>query len=170
MIETKKMNQAEYAKRIKELTAIAELIRTRQDEKQSVLKDFRLEKQRYRSGKISNKAFASSVKKVNKELLKLDNAIRQNIKNIKTISDIIRKFTDVQNPRHFRASLTGIKIVSYKKKKKVIKKKAAIKKKKTIKKKIIKKKIAKKKTRPKKKAIKKKKVIKKKKIIKKKKK
>jgi uncharacterized protein YukE len=112
------MNEAEFAKVVKELTAVAELIRTRQDEKQSILKEFLKEKQRFKSGKISRKAFSSSTKKVNKELSKLDNSIKQNIKNVKKVSDRIKKIAGRQVPKHFRVVLTGIKNVGGKKKRK----------------------------------------------------
>jgi len=118
MVETKKMNEAEFAKVVKELSAVAELIRTRQDEKQAVLKDFEKEKQRFKSGKISEKAFNSSVKKINKELSKLDKAIKQNIKTAKRINDRLRKASDRQVPKHLKVTMTGIKSVSSKKKKK----------------------------------------------------
>ena len=111
------MNEVEFAKVVKELTAVGELIRTRQDEKQSVLKDFTKEKQRFRSGKISEKAFTSSVKKVNKELSRLDKAIKQNIKGVKRVSERVKQIADRQAPKHFRVVLTGIKTVSKKKKK-----------------------------------------------------
>ena len=118
MADTKKMDEAKFSKVVKELTAFGELIRTRQDEKQSVLNEFEKEKKRFKSGKISKKAFASSVKKVNKELSKLDVAIKHNILQERRITNKIKVIAINQAPKKFRVTMTGIKLLSKKKKKK----------------------------------------------------
>ncbi|UCG95263.1 MAG: hypothetical protein JSV92_04435 [archaeon] len=125
LVKTKKMNETDFAKIVKELTAVAEMIRTNQDEKQSVLDDFDKERTRYRLGKISKKAFSSSVRKVNKELSRLDNAIKKGMGNVNTLSTRISNFSERQKPNRFTVSLEGIKLVSggKKKKKKPAKKK-----------------------------------------------
>jgi len=133
MAKTKKMDEADFAKMVKEITAVAEMIRTHQDEKQSVLDDFEKEKKRYLSGKISKKAFNSSVKKVNKELSKLDSGIRSGIKKAEVLARRISGFSERQRPKMYSVKLTGINLRTAGKKKP--KKKAAKKTRKKAKKK-----------------------------------
>lgn len=135
MVKTKKMNEADFAKIVKELTAVAEMIRTRQDEKQSVLDEFDREKMRYRLGKISKKAFDSSVRKVNRELLRLDNGIKSGMKSVNTMSTRIRNFAEKQKPINFVAALAGIRFAASKKRPKKAKPKRKPVKKKAVKKK-----------------------------------
>lgn len=116
MVKTKKMNETDFAKIVKELTAVAEMIRTHQDEKQSVLDEFDQEKMRYRLGKISKKAFDSSVRKVNWELSRLDNGIKNGMKIVNTLSIKIENFAERQKPNRFLATLNGIKFVPDRKK------------------------------------------------------
>jgi hypothetical protein len=118
MTEEKKLNEAAFAKIVKEISAHGELIRTRQNEKQAVLNHFRSERQSYLNGKISRKAFESSVRKVNKELSGLDSSIRKSIKNMMHLSNSAKKMAASQSPRHLRATMSGIKDISLKKKRK----------------------------------------------------
>ena len=122
MVQTKKMNEVSLAKLIKELNALGELIRARQDEKQALLNEFDREKARFRGGKISEKALASSVAKSNKELAKLDANIRATIQKANGLSVRIKAFTSAQSPKTFRTSLTGISLPAARKKKAVKKK------------------------------------------------
>ena len=109
MATEKKMDEAGFESIIKEISAHAEMVRTHQDEKQSAMNDFDKERQRFRSGKISKRAVASSSVKVNKELKKLDASIRKDISNLTKAAHQARNFAVRQAPKSFRASLSGIK-------------------------------------------------------------
>lgn len=98
-VKTKKMMEPAFAKVIKEITANAELIRTRQDEKQAVLNEFDKEKKRYKTGKISAQALRSSTIKTNKELGKIDDSIRSAIKKVGNLTIGARKFAVKQSPK-----------------------------------------------------------------------
>jgi len=104
----KKMDESDFSEIVKEVTAVGEMIRTHQDEKQSVMNDFVREKDRYRKGKISKKALDSSAKKVNKELSKIDHAIRKDIRSLASVANQTKKFAAKQAPRTFRASVSGV--------------------------------------------------------------
>ena len=145
MVQTKKMNESVFAKLLKDFNVVGELIRARQDEKQAIMDQFVAENKRFYFGKISENALASSVRKTNKELARLDKEIRKAISRSKDLSDRARKLTADQAPRSIKATLSGISSGANKKvvKKKVVKKKTA--KKKVVKKKVVKKKTAKKK-------------------------
>lgn len=108
MPEEKKMNESDYAKIVKELAACGELIRTHQDEKQAALDEFDKELDRFKSGKISQKALASSVRKVNNELSKIDKALRNDIRRVASVSSHARSMANRQAPRHIRVSMKGI--------------------------------------------------------------
>jgi uncharacterized protein YukE len=112
----KKMDQSDFAQISKELTAYAEIIRSRQDQKQVIIDDFNKERKRYRNGKISKKALASSVPRVRKELQRLNNEIRKNIRNLHHVAERVKKFASRQTPKHFKVSLSGISLVGNKKK------------------------------------------------------
>jgi len=123
MIKTKRMNEFAFAKIIKEINAAGEFIRAKQDEKQSVIIDFEKEKNRYRAGKISETALASSVRKTNKELKRLDQAIRDAIAKARDLSDRAKDSARAQAPRVVRAKIAGIRKPAKKKKKRRPKKK-----------------------------------------------
>ncbi|MCD4771023.1 hypothetical protein K8R30_01235 [archaeon] len=133
MAKSKKMNEAALAKLVKELDSVGELILTRQDEKQVVMNDFDAERARYVKGRISEDTLLSSSKKTNAELIKLDKNIREAIIKVGKISMNIRAFAIRQAPKVFRASVSGVKPISRKKKVKKAKK-AKKAKKKTVKK------------------------------------
>ncbi len=109
MATEKKMDEGAFEAIVKEVSAFGELIRTHQDEKQSALDDFDTERDRYKAGKISKRALASSVIKVNKELKKLDFALRKDISNLAKATYQARNFALKQAPRSFRATMSGIK-------------------------------------------------------------
>jgi hypothetical protein len=108
MAKTKQLNVSFLAKLIKELNATGELIKVRQDEKQSVINDFEKEKRSYKSGKISESALISSVKKTNKEFMRLDENIRDAMSKSRKIADQIKTLTSNQAPRVFRAHVIGV--------------------------------------------------------------
>ena len=55
MATEKEMNQSSFIKIAKEINAYAEVIRSRQDQKQVIIDDFNKERKRYKAGKISRK-------------------------------------------------------------------------------------------------------------------
>lgn len=126
MVQTRKMNESFFVKMLKDLTVAGELIRARQDEKQSLLDEFDLECKRFFFGKISQKALAASVTKTNFELQRLDKSIREAIKKARSLSDREMKLVGDQAPIGYRATISGISGGS--KKKKAAKKKTAKKK------------------------------------------
>lgn len=146
MVQTKKMNEQFFVKLQKDFTTTGELIRARQDEKQSLLDEFDLESKRFFFGKISQKSLLASIKKTNDELHRLDKSIRDSIKKSRSLSDREMKLIGDQAPVGYRATLSGV--TGGVKKKKAVKKKVV--KRKPVKKKIAKKK-AKKRTAKKKK-------------------
>lgn len=155
MVQTKKMNEVFFAKLLKEFTVAGELVRARQEEKQSLLNEFDQESKRFFFGRISERALISSVKKTNKELVRLNKEIKKNIARSRSASDRAMKLVSAQAPIGYRATLSGI--TGGKKKKKAVKKKKVVKKKPAKKKKAVKKrKPAKKKKVVKKKAVKRK--------------
>jgi hypothetical protein len=171
MAQAKKMNENEFAKLVKEFSAVGELIRARQEEKQSVMDAFLVEKKRHMAGKISTKTLESSVKKTNTELLRLDKQIRDIISRTNKLGDMAKAFASKQAPKVFRAKNAGVFLLNSgsKKKKKAPAKKKVVAKKPAVKKKVVKKKpVAKKKPAAKKKAPAKKKPAVKKKVVKKK--
>ena len=116
MVNEKKLDESAYAKIVKEIAAHGELIRTRQNEKQAVLDHVDSEKASYHQGKIAKKGFESSVRKINKELSNLDKSIRKSVKNAEIACNKARRMAAAQAPRHFRATMSGLRIVAAKKK------------------------------------------------------
>jgi hypothetical protein len=151
MVQTKKMNESSFAQLLKNFNVVGELIRARQDEKQGLLNEFDSECKRFFFGKISEKALASSVRKTNSEISRLDAEIRKNITEAKRVSGRATNLCSAQAPRRFRATLSGITGEGAKKpmKKKVVKKKPVkrkpVKKQAPKKKKVVKKKTSRKK-------------------------
>ena len=108
MVQAKHMNEESFSKILKELNVAGELVRARQDEKQGLLDEFDAECKRFFFGKISERALASSVKKTNKELARLDKEIRQNISKARVAGDRASKLVSAQAPISYRATLSGI--------------------------------------------------------------
>jgi len=102
------MNESFFAKILKEFNVAGELVRARQEEKQGLLDEFDAECKRFFFGKISERALASSVKKTNKELQRLDKAIRDNMKKSRNAGERALKLISAQAPVGFRATLSGI--------------------------------------------------------------
>lgn len=122
MVKVKKMNESAFDKLVKEFNAVGEFIRTKQDEKQSVVDGFDSELARCTGGHISKDALASSVRKVNSELVKLDKGIRSAMIKVDGISKKMKKFVAMQVPIPFKASMIGVRSGITKRKKKVAKK------------------------------------------------
>jgi hypothetical protein len=118
MVQTKKMNESFFAKILKEFNVAGELIRARQEEKQGLLDDFDAECKRFFFGKISERALASSVKKANRELQRLDVDIRRSITRARKTGARAMTLTSAQAPVKYRATLSGIIGGKTKKKKK----------------------------------------------------
>lgn len=108
MARTKKMNEGTFAQILKEFHAIGELIRARQNEKQSILDEFDSESKRFFFGRISEKALESSIRKTNKEIGRLDREIRSSISNAKMLGKRMDTLVTNQSPLSFRATLSGI--------------------------------------------------------------
>ena len=108
MVQVKMMNEELFAKTLKEFNVAGELVRARQEEKQSLLDEFDNECKRFFFGKISERALASSVKKTNAELQRLDKEIRMNMAKARSAGDRIAKLVSAQAPVGFRATLSGI--------------------------------------------------------------
>lgn len=146
MVQTKKMNESFLAKLLKEFNVAGELVRARQDEKQGLLDEFDSESKRFFFGKISERALATSVRKTNKELSRLDGEIRTNIAMGRRAGDRAMTLTSAQAPKRYRATLSGI-VGGEKRTKKKAKRKPA---KKGAKRKVKKRKVVKRKSRRKK--------------------
>lgn len=125
MAQSKKMNEAAFAKIVKELDSIGEVILTRQNEKQSVMDDFDKEIARYKKGQISEATVKSSIKKTNAELLRLDKSIRDAIVKVGKNAIKSKEFAARQKPKVFRANLSGLSMTGGSKKKTTVKKVAA---------------------------------------------
>jgi len=143
MVKVKMMNENLFAKLDNEFRALGELLKTRQDEKQSLLNEFDLELSRYKQGKLSENTLASSVKKSNLELAKLDKNIRDIMQKGLVLSKKMIGFIRDQKPIVYKVTESGVSGggLKIKGKKKPIKKKAPVKKKVAIKKKVVKKKL-----------------------------
>lgn len=124
MVQAKKMNENFFAKLHKQITTIGELIRARQEEKQGLLNDFTDESKRFFFGKISERSLASSVKKSNKELKRLDANIKTAMSQTKKLCDNVKALVSKQSPIAYKATLSGISGGKVKAKKKKAKKKA----------------------------------------------
>ena len=125
MVQAKMMGETSFEKLTKEFGALGELIRTRQDEKQSVLNEFDRERERYKKGRVSENTLASSVRKTNTELIKLDKNIRLIIQKSLKLSSRMDDFIRKQDPKVFRAHESGISLATSKKKRKPAKRKTS---------------------------------------------
>lgn len=108
MVKVKMMNEEFFAKTLKEFNVAGELVRARQEEKQSLLDEFDTECKRFFFGKISERALIASVKKTNNELHRLDSEIRQNMAKARAAGDRAMKLVSAQAPVHYKATLSGI--------------------------------------------------------------
>jgi hypothetical protein len=108
MVRVKMMNEEFFAKTLKEFNVAGELLRAREEEKQGLLDEFDKECKRFFFGKISERSLASSVKKTNNELHRLDNEIRENMSKSRQAADRAMKTVSAQAPTHYKATLSGI--------------------------------------------------------------
>ncbi len=108
---TKKLDESKFASIIKEIHSLGELIRARQGEKQAIIDEFNSEDRRFLVGKLSQRTVDSSIKKTRVEIGRLNQEIRDTIKesrkNLKEIDGIL----SAQSPKRFRISLSGLKEV-----------------------------------------------------------
>jgi len=111
MVQIQKINENHLDRLLKEVTVLGEEIRSMQDEKQSVMDEFRMEYQRFKRGQISEQAFATSTKKVTSELAALDAKIRNSITNARQNARKTQVFIDAQRPEKIRASSGGLRKV-----------------------------------------------------------
>ncbi len=116
MVKAKMMNEVSFAKMVKELNALGELIRTRQEEKQAVIDEFDKERSRFKSGRISEDTMKSSVKKSNKEFSRINKNIREAISKSNKLGMRIREFVGNQSPKVFVAKVSSVMLRTAKKK------------------------------------------------------
>ena len=109
MAKSKKLDLRSYSNIINNLTANGEMIRTRQDEKQTTMDDFDKERKLYHSGKISESSVRNSSRKVNSEIRKLNKEIGNSMSKIRSIAKQLLALTSRQRPIVFSASVSGIK-------------------------------------------------------------
>ncbi len=108
MVQIKKMNEEFFSKLHKELTIAGELIRARQEEKQGLLDEFDAETKRFFFGKISERSLASSVKKTNNELKRLNHETRKNISRVRSVANRLANLASAQAPIPYRAAMSGV--------------------------------------------------------------
>src|SRR3989344_9115462 len=101
MVHIKRMDESFFAKILRDLNVAGELVRARQEEKQGLLDEFDLECKRFFFGKISERALASSVKKTNNELHRLDNEIRMNMGKARHAANRASGIISAQAPVHY---------------------------------------------------------------------
>lgn len=118
MVKSKKMDKAAYENIVKELSSHAEMIRSKQKAKQSIMDTFDREVKSYRMGKISRKALRASVPRVNAELRELDKELKEHISRVVRASKRVRVFAERQKPKRFKSTMTGVRSAELKKKKK----------------------------------------------------
>lgn len=109
--KTKKLNESKLASIIKELHSFGELVRARQEEKQSVINEFNSEDRRFLVGKLSQRTVKSSIRKTGAELRRLNQEIRDTMKDSKKKLKEIDELISAQSPKRFRVSLSGVKEV-----------------------------------------------------------
>lgn len=126
MAQIRKINENNLDRLLKELTVRGEEIRSLQDEKQSVMDEFRKERERFRNGQISEQSLMTSVKKVTAELAALDLKIRRSIKDSQANAKKAHIYIETQIPEKYRATHQGIVRVAVKKKKRHASKKRKI--------------------------------------------
>lgn len=107
MVRVKRMNESALAEDLKSLNVAGEIVRSRQEEKQGLLDEFDATSKRFFFGKISERALASSVRKTNNELKRLNGDIRFNISRLRAASNRVIALAARQAPIGFRATLSG---------------------------------------------------------------
>ncbi|HKL24323.1 MAG TPA: hypothetical protein VJ912_03235 [Candidatus Nanoarchaeia archaeon] len=125
MVKSLKLDQKRLDRLVQNLNSIGEMIRARQDEKQSVIDDYEAERKRFKSGKISKATLMSSKNKTNKELMRLDKNIRDAMSKARNTEETMRKLISKQAPKVVRATESGIGLKKSGGKKKTSSKKTA---------------------------------------------
>jgi len=108
MAQIRKINEARLDGFLKDITVRGEEIRSLQDEKQSVMDEFRKECERFRNGRISEQSLMASTKKVNAELAAIDFKIRKSIRESQTNAQRARVYVESNVPERYRATHRGI--------------------------------------------------------------
>lgn len=108
MVQTRKMNESSFTHYLKQINVSGEMIKARQEEKQALLDEFDESCKRFFFGKISERTLASSVKKTNKELQRLDKEIKKNMTSAKKAAEKSAKLVSSQSPIRYRVTLSGI--------------------------------------------------------------
>lgn len=108
MVKVKTMNQKTFDKMSNDFVSFSELIKTRQEEKQSVLDEYDLELKRFKSGQISEDALESSMVKKNRELANIDRDIENAIRKGLDLSKRMVAFARDQKPVKYKVILSGI--------------------------------------------------------------
>lgn len=116
MAKSKKMDESDFQKIVKDITVYAESIRSKQNEKQTVMNSFDIERKRFKSGKISRTGLNASLPKIRKEINRLDKNIRTDIQKLQSTANRVKDFAARQSPEKHKVSPKGIS--SGKKKKK----------------------------------------------------
>ena len=111
----KKMDESDFGKVVKEINAFGEVIRSRQDQKQIIMDDFKKERARYKAGKIPKKTLISSVPRVRKELKRLNKDIKKNIRALQRVANHAKEFAARQDPKQFIVAPSGITLGGKKK-------------------------------------------------------
>jgi len=106
-VKTKKLNESDLASRIKELHSLGELLRVRQEEKQSILDEYNSESKRFFLGKLSEKTVKSSIKKTKEEIKRLDLELKDIINQSSKKTDEINKLILSQKPEKFKINFSG---------------------------------------------------------------
>lgn len=106
-VQTKKLDESRLAFLIKELHSSGELIRVRQEEKQSIIDEYNSESKRFFLGKLSERTVKSSIKKTRDEIKRIDSEIRNIIKQASKKIDEINKLILFQKPHRFKINYSG---------------------------------------------------------------
>lgn len=108
MVKTKKTDESYFASLIKEITVYGELIKSRQEEKQAVIDEFDRESKRFYFGKISERTLLSSIKNTDKEINRIDKELKSYIKKTNLTLGKVMKLINNQEPKTFKATLSGV--------------------------------------------------------------
>jgi Trp operon repressor len=112
--KTKKLDESNLSFSVKEMHSLAELILTRQEEKQALIDEFNSESRRFLIGKLSKKTVDSSVRKTKTEIERLDADIKDSIKDAKKFLKKIEKQLSNQVPKKFKIDSSGIEEIQRK--------------------------------------------------------
>jgi hypothetical protein len=109
MTKIRKMDQTRLDRLLRDITVRSEAIRSLQDEKQSVIDEFRREHDRLRSGKISENAFTNSADTVTNQLSELDRKIRESMRGSASLTRRVLAYVESQQPEIIKATTRGLR-------------------------------------------------------------